>query len=97
MHSLNRVQGVPVNQDNSQDGRSHVDSSNNGSVQKSRVGTVAQDIKELSGVEHDGVDTGELLEEGDKDSTSLQQPTQKHECSFLPLHAKSHGGELRAY
>ena len=70
--SLNRVQGVPVNQDNSQDGRSHVDSSNNGSVQKSRVGTITQDIKQLSGVEHDGVDTGELLEEGDEDSSSLQ-------------------------
>ena len=98
MQSLNRVQDVPVNQDNSQDGRSHVDSTDNGSVQKSRVGTVAQDIKQLSGVEHDGVDTGELLEEGDEDSTSLQRPTQRHEYSVLPLHAKSRdAGELHAY
>ena len=64
--------GWPVNQDNSKDGGANIDGTNNGCVQKSRVGTVSKDIKELSGVEHDGVDTGELLEEGDEDSTSLQ-------------------------
>ena len=63
---------IPVNEDDGKDSGSHIDGTDNGSVQKSRVGTITQDIEELSGVEHDGVDTSELLEEGNQDGTSLQ-------------------------
>jgi len=43
------------------DGGAHIDGTHNGSVKESRVGTVTQDVKQFSGVEHDA---GELLEEG---------------------------------
>ena len=71
-------EAVPVNKDDGQDGGSHVDSTNNGSVQESRVGTVTHDIKELGGVENDGVDSTELLEERDQDGSSLQSA--EHVC-----------------
>ena len=67
-----KAQHIPVNNHDGQDGGAHVDGAHNGSVKESRVGTITQHIKQLSGVEHDGVDTGELLEEGDQNSSSLQ-------------------------
>ena len=64
--------GSPVNQNDSNDGGANIDSTNDGRVQESSVRTITQDVKELGGVEHDGVDAGELLEEGNQHSPSLQ-------------------------
>lgn len=64
---------LPVNKNDGKDGGSNIDSTNDSCVQKGGVLAVTEHIKELSGVEHNGVDTGELLEEGNQDSTSLQQ------------------------
>lgn len=76
-------QELPVNQNNGNDGGAHVDSTNDGSVEQGSVGTVAQHIKQLSGVEHDGVDAGKLLEEGNQDGPSLQTTTNCSESKEL--------------
>jgi len=70
---------IPVNKDDGQNGGAHVDGTHNGSVKESRVGTVTQDVKQFSGVEHDSVDAGELLEEGDQDSSSLHCKARGHQ------------------
>ena len=64
---------LPVNKDDGKDGGSNVDGTNDGSVEQGSVLAVTKHVKELGGVEHDGVDTRELLEEGNQDGTSLQQ------------------------
>ena len=78
-----KAQHVPVNQHDGQNGGAHIDGTHNGSVKESRVGTVTQHVKQLSGVEHDGVDTGELLEEGNQDSSSLHGRARNVSTMFL--------------
>ena len=78
-----KVQHIPVNKHDGQNGGAHIDGTHNGSVKESRVGTVTQHVKELSGVEHDGVDAGELLEEGNQDSSSLHDRARNVSTMFL--------------
>lgn len=63
---------LPVNKDNGKDGGSNVDGTNNGCVQKGGVLAVSKNIEQLGSIEHDGVDSSELLEEGDQDRANLQ-------------------------
>ena len=62
----------PVNENDGDESGADIDSTNDGGVKQSRVGTVTQDIKQLSSIEHDGVNAGELLEEGNQNGASLQ-------------------------
>ena len=57
---------APVNQDDGNNGGSNIDGTDNGSAEQSSLLALAKHSKELGGVEHDGVDSGELLKERDQ-------------------------------
>ena len=73
---------LPVNEDDGKDGGSNIDGTNDGSVEQGSVLAVTKHVKELGGVEHDGVDTRELLEEGNQDRTNLQHTRRVYMCAF---------------
>ena len=72
VHSAKECRVSGTDQNNGDDGGANIAGTNDGGVQKGSISTITQDIKELGGVEHDGVDAGELLEEGSQQSSSLQ-------------------------
>ena len=74
MYKLSRY--LPVNKNDGKDGGPDIDGTNDSCVEKGGVLAITKHVKELGGVEHDGVDTGELLEEGDHNGANLQQQTE---------------------